>query len=79
VASVLIRRKREVAIDDDADRKTRPDRHRRLDIEVAANDLLDWLRLSVVPRRSAVTTALSLLVAPSSAPPPSTVESAAAC
>ena len=37
-----------------------------------------WLRLSVVPRRTAVTTALSLLVAPSSAPTPSTVEWAAA-
>jgi hypothetical protein len=37
-----------------------------------------WFRLSALPRRSAVTMALSFPVAPSSEPTPSNVESAAA-
>jgi hypothetical protein len=39
----LIGREYEVAIDDHADRKSRPDGDGRLDVEVAANDLLAGL------------------------------------
>jgi hypothetical protein len=63
-------------------RKTRPDGDRRLDIEVAANHLLAGLVEAVgaaAPQcDDGGATVLSLLVAPSSAPTPGTVESAAA-
>ena len=39
----FIRLKHEVTIDDDPHRKTRPDRQRRLDVEIALNDFLPSL------------------------------------
>jgi hypothetical protein len=41
--SSSVRLKHQVTIDDDANRKTRPDRQRRLNVEVAANNLLSGL------------------------------------
>ena len=38
-----VRLKYQIAVDDHADREARPDRQRRLDIEVAPNDLLTGL------------------------------------
>ena len=39
----FVRLKHQIAIDDHPDRKARPDRQRRLDIEIAPNDLLTGL------------------------------------
>src|ERR1700722_20714850 len=43
VYSPLIRLQHEVTIDDHADRETRPDRQRRLDVEIALYDFLSGL------------------------------------
>jgi hypothetical protein len=39
----LIRRKHEITVDDHADRKAWSDRERRLDVEIASNNLLAGL------------------------------------
>ena len=43
MSSPLVWRKHEVAIDDHAHRETRPDRQRRLYVEIALNDFLSSL------------------------------------
>lgn len=44
---------KQVAVDDNPYRETRPDRQRRLDVEIALNRSLSvWFMLSLVPRRS---------------------------
>src|SRR5215470_17093148 len=55
VDSALVWCEHKVAIDDDADRKTGPDGDRRLDVEIAAHDLLACLVETVgaaAPERS---------------------------
>jgi hypothetical protein len=78
----FVRLKHEIAVNDHADRKPRPDRQCRLDVEILLNDLLSSLvRLSLDPRRSAEITSLLLpvpVVDPSSLPTPSNVDKSAA-
>src|SRR5258708_40227845 len=49
--STLVRRKHEVSVDDHTDRKAGPDSDRRLDIEIAAHDLVQAVGAATSERR----------------------------
>jgi hypothetical protein len=78
----LVRFKHEVAVDDHAHRKPRPDRQCRLNVKIALNDFLSGLVQAIAgsttERCDDITIAARPEVEPSSLPTPSNVDSSAA-